>query len=61
MRVFTEYHVIIKCDFCHEQDTYGWYRRKDAIAEARACGWSIGKKVRCPKCKSSRGKKEGDK
>lgn len=47
----TEYQVVIQCDFCIEGDTYAWLSQKEAIRDARASGWAIGKKVRCPKCR----------
>ncbi len=51
MGVLTEYQVVIQCDFCFESDVYGWLTQKEAIQKARASGWAIGKKVRCPECR----------
>ena len=51
MGIHTEYQAVIQCDFCYESDTYAWELQRDAIRQARKSGWSIGKKVKCPKCR----------
>lgn len=50
MPIHTEYQVVVQCDFCYECDTYAWELQRNAIRQARKNGWSIGKKVKCPKC-----------
>ena len=51
MGVHTEYQVVIQCDLCMDCETYAWELQKNAIKQARKEGWSIGKKVKCPKCR----------
>ena len=54
MPVLTEYQAVIQCDFCSDSLVEGMWRQKEAIAEARKMGWTIGKKVTCPNCKKAR-------
>lgn len=51
MGIRTEYQAVVICDYCGDCETYAWELQKDAIKQARQGGWSIGKKVKCPKCK----------
>lgn len=51
MGIITEYQAVISCDYCPENFVEAYWHQKEAIKEARREGWSIGKTVKCPKCK----------
>jgi len=51
MEVLTEYQAVVQCDYCSDSLVEAFWIQKEAIAEARKMGWSIGKKVKCPKCR----------
>lgn len=47
-----ESQMVITCDKCNRIETEAWIYRNNFIKQKRKDGWSIGKKVLCPKCKS---------
>ena len=51
MGVLTEYQAVVSCDYCGENLTEAYWTQKQIIKEARGEGWSIGKTVKCPKCR----------
>ncbi len=51
MGIRTEYQAVIDCDDCGELWIEASYTQRMAIRAARKEGWSIGKQVKCPKCK----------
>ena len=56
MGVKTEHQLaVISCDFCPEE-LEAYYNQKRTIAEARKLGWSVGKTVKCRKCRLARRK-----
>lgn len=54
MGVSTEYQAVVSCDFCYENLVEAYWSQKEIIKEARKEGWSIGKKVKCPKCRQKK-------
>ena len=52
MGIHTEYQAVVTCDECGDNEVEAWRGQKEVIAEVRKLGWSVGKKVRCPKCKA---------
>ncbi len=53
MGIRTEYQAVITCDYCYDNFVGGMWTQKETIKEARKDGWSIGKKVKCPKCRKA--------
>jgi hypothetical protein len=53
MPVETEYQCVITCDKCGDNLIEAYWSQANTIREARKLGWSIGKKVLCPKCKEA--------
>jgi len=54
MGVKTEYQAVISCDYCPNNLVEAYRHQKEVIAEARRMGWSIGKTVKCPKCRQEK-------
>lgn len=54
MPVLTEYQAVVQCDSCGDSLVEGFWRQKEAIAEARKMGWTIGRKVTCPVCREKK-------
>jgi ribosomal protein S27E len=59
MGIRTEYQAVVSCDYCGENLVEAYWRQKEVIKEAREMGWSIGKTVKCPKCKKRLAPQEG--
>jgi len=53
MGIRTEFQAVIDCDICGELWIEAGYTQKMAIREARKQGWSIGKTMKCLKCKEA--------
>lgn len=51
MSIYTARQVVIICDVCGFVEGEDFTTQRQAIKEKRQEGWSIGKKVKCPKCK----------
>jgi len=51
MSIKTEYQAVVTCDICGDNLVEACWRQREVIKEARQMGWSIGKTVKCPKCK----------
>ena len=49
----------IVCDFCGDSEPFDGYSKRDAVANFRKDGWSIGRNHRCPKCVKKGLKREG--
>ncbi len=54
MGVTWEQNSFVVCDTegCGAEQEYHDFSKRDAIWDARAQGWSIGKTVKCPRCKA---------
>lgn len=53
MGITTEYQACVMCDICGDNYIEAFWTQKELIRELRRLGWSIGKKVVCPKCKKT--------
>ena len=51
MGVRTEYQAVIQCDGCYRNRVEAYTRQREAIRDARAEGWSVGKIVQCAECR----------
>lgn len=51
MGVVTEYQAVVACDYCPDSLVEAFWTQKEAVKEARKMGWSVGKKVKCAKCR----------
>ena len=51
MGIHVEYQQVAVCDVCQACETEAWVSQKEFIRNKRKEGWTIGKVVRCPKCK----------
>jgi hypothetical protein len=54
MGIRTEYQAVITCDVCLDNWVEGYTTQQEAIKNARRDGWTIGKVVKCPKCKEAK-------
>lgn len=52
MGIRTEYQAVITCDQCYDNFVDAFFTQKQAITHAHKDGWSIGKKITCPKCRA---------
>ena len=52
MGIRTEYQCVLMCDYCLNTFIEAIWTQKQTITEARKEGWSIGRTVKCPKCRA---------
>lgn len=43
---------VVQCDLCGNQIAYRHYGKTHIIKWVREKGWSVGKTIKCPKCKT---------
>jgi len=51
MGIRTEFQVVLTCDHCGDNWVEAYWTQREVIKRARKNGWTVGKTVKCPKCR----------